>query len=688
MVPANRAGELAETVKQAVESEWQRIAGAVWSACENAGLTNDEDGIISDKRKTRFDTQIACFLSLSWQATPWPDTLEAALKLADGVGPEMPIRQARERVEAVLRMATHQMPKEHRDGRYYVGGKDGPKDKLNNIGLGWSVILAFNSWALDAVRQTRHFTAANAGGWETGTFSNKDVLTGRDEAVAGGRVWAERSQTLGGQWKFLFKHDDWLGAATLVKRLWHFAYLAKSPWSLETGSKRFPMPNTRSLAAHVPFGHDDDPQSNEAQETDSSEKYFAVLALDGDEIGKWVSGEKAPPITGQLADYTDGSDVQRFGAKPYFERPEFKGFLSTQRPLSPSYHLQFSEALSNFALLCARPIVEAFDGRLIYAGGDDVVALLPADMALACAEALRLAFRGCPTLKTFLENHTRRLHEQHECEQKRSSPDAPCYQKLASEGRLMDSPVPGFIVLFDYVDQQKRAIPFMVPGPAADCSVGIAIAHFKAPLQDVVRAAQTAEKRAKRQLGRSAVAVTLCKRSGETIEWGCKWDSGGLDIYDAIMEAMAARAVSGKFPHRVVQLLDSYVTTSSPLAPTSLEPLKDFPAVDVALREFRHALDRQGLDKKSDSFGKLADLARGQSEPDAVLSQYLTQVKQDAEGKLTKAREDGNKWSRLAPADKRSLEIGPVEAPIQAIIGLCQTVAFAHRTRTENSPKS
>ena len=216
VVPANRAGELAETVKQAVESEWQRIAGAVWSACENAGLTNDEAGITAENRKTRFDTQIARFLSLSWQATPWPDTLEAALKLADGVGPEMPIRQARERVEAVLRMATHQMPKEHRDGRYYVGGKDGPKDKLNNIGLGWSVILAFNSWALDAVRQTRHFTAANAGGWETGTFSNKDVLTGRDEAVAGGRVWAERSQTLGGQWKFLFKHDDWLGAATLA----------------------------------------------------------------------------------------------------------------------------------------------------------------------------------------------------------------------------------------------------------------------------------------------------------------------------------------------------------------------------------------------------------------------------------------------------------------------------------------
>jgi len=124
------------------------------------------------------------------------------------------------------------------------------------------------------------------------------------------------------------------------------------------------------------------------------DRYFAVLALDGDKIGKWVSGEKTPRFATQLADYSDAGGEQRFGSRVYFERPEFARFRNAQRPLSPSYHLQFSEALSNFALLCARPIVEHFDGRLIYAGGDDVLALLPADTALACARSLRLAFRG------------------------------------------------------------------------------------------------------------------------------------------------------------------------------------------------------------------------------------------------------------------------------------------------------
>ncbi len=622
VVPANRAAELAKTVKQAIEDEWKQIAGSVWSACKDAGLTNEEGGITEADRKARFDAQIARFLSLSWQATPWPNSLEGALKLTDGFDSEMPIQQARQRVQAVVVMATRQMPLEHRDGRYYVGGKDGPKDKLNNIGLGWSVIFAFNSWALDAVRQTRHFDAANTGGWKTGTFHNKDVLTGRDEAVAGGRVWTERAENYakahGGPWKSLFKHDDWLGAATLVKRLWHFAYLAQEPWSLKTGSDQFSMPNTRSLAAHDPFGRDDDPDNEKAEETDSAEKYFAVLALDGDEIGKWVSGEKAPPFTSQLACYSDSSNAQRFGAKPYFERPEFKDFLKAQRPLSPSYHLQFSEALSNFALRCARPIVEAFTGRLIYAGGDDVLALLPADSALACAEALRLAFTG--------------------------------RKVIAPNGKvLFDSPQPGFLSSDGWKDNHGhgRPIPFLVPGPAADCSVGLAIAHFKAPLQDVIRAARAAEKRAKDQkhLDRSAVAVTLFKHSGETIEWGCKWADGGLHLYRAIAGALELDQLSSKFPYRLIELLAPYLTQPTELAKTQSTPEFEAVADTIIHREFEVACGRQ----------------RGPKWTNEVTDALLRLVAEYC-GRLDKT-----------------------EMKLRNVIGLCQTVAFAHRTHDNDS---
>src|SRR5690606_14052540 len=69
-------------------------------------------------------------------------------------------------------------------------------------------------------------------------------------------------------------------------------------------------------------------------------------------------------------------------------------FLQAPRSVTPSWHLQFAEALGNFSFHAVQSIVEAFDGRLIYAGGDDVLAMLPAQDALSCARALRAAFRG------------------------------------------------------------------------------------------------------------------------------------------------------------------------------------------------------------------------------------------------------------------------------------------------------
>jgi len=635
VVPAKHAADYGERVVEAVKTEWRKIAKSAWDFCEQAGLTADEGGISRQERKERFDRQVEQFLSLSWQVTPWPAKLEDALKLADGFANEMPVQQARKRVNAIVEMATKFMPKAHRDGRFYVGGDNGPKNELNNIGLGWSVILALNGWQLDAVRQTRCFDATNQGRWKVGTFCNKDALNGRDEAVAGGRQWFGKAEKAGEPWNYLFKHDDWLGAAMLIKRVWHLAYL-KAKYGLKTDGQFFPMPNTRGISAHEPFSNADDEKP--VEQIPSSEKYFAVLALDGDQIGKWISGEKTPPFATQLADYWDASHTVRQGVLGYFEK--FDQFLKTNRPLSASYHLQFSETLSNFALFCVRPIVEAFDGCLIYAGGDDVVALLPADTALACAQALRMAFQGQPGLKEFLQANASALLNRH------PESKAPYYQKLAANAVLLDCNVPGFLCRLDIVDNNNRPIPFLVPGPATDCSVGIAVAHFKSPLQDVVRAAQAAEKRAKRRLNRSAVAVTLMKRSGETIEWGCKWDSGGLFAYEAMCRAMANDVVSSKFPHRIVELVEKYQTgEASEKKLGAIEPHEEFQKkVDLVLeKEVAIAAGRQrGPKYNPDEANQIQKSIRD----------YLRSI-QDSQKK------------------------------IDALIGLCQTVAFTHRISEE-----
>jgi hypothetical protein len=502
------------------------------------------------------------------------------------------------------------------------------------------VLYAFNSWALDAVRQTRAFEAWTSGGWQHGVFNNKDSLNGRDEAVAGGREWQQRAEKKGNHWKSLFKNEDWLGAVTLIKRLWHVAYL-EPKWDLGTDSRSFPMPNTRGIAAHDPFSDAEDEQDPE--ELASSDKHFAVLAFDGDEIGKWISGDKAPRFESQLAAYTDGSGNPE-GALRYFKK-YVPNLTAQQRPVSPSYHLQFSEALTNFALDCARPIVEVFDGRMIYSGGDDVLALLPADTALACAQALRIAFQGSPKLGSFLAKNAEVLQKEHE----RNKRDVPVWQKLAAEQRLLDTEQSGFLERRDRVDSEGNdPIPSIVPGPAADASIGIAIAHFKSPLQDVIRAAQAAQKRAKNEFGRSAVSVTLFKRSGEIIEWGCKWDDGGLELYREIASALRNDELSTKFPYRLAELLEPYHAQKAPLVGKSLADVCDFPVDDVIEIEFFNSLKRQS-GKAAPAFSKLSERMR------PPLKAYVTGLNCTSNG--TK-----------------------IQHKIKSFLGLCQTVAFANRT--------
>jgi len=59
--------------------------------------------------------------------------------------------------------------------------------------------------------------------------------------------------------------------------------------------------------------------------------------------------------------------------------------------MSAHEHRDFSRALAGFAGE-AREIVEAHHGALVFAGGDDVLALVPANAAIACAGSLRRAF--------------------------------------------------------------------------------------------------------------------------------------------------------------------------------------------------------------------------------------------------------------------------------------------------------
>jgi CRISPR-associated protein Cmr2 len=428
----------------------------------------------------------------------------------------------------------------------------------------YRVAYETNGRHLDAVRQTRDFKPD-----PIGRAGEKDSLSGKDHAFVRGKDAFARCRSA--DYRKFFKHDDdHLSAITLIKRVWHLAYLKDElKINADPAPGHFPIRSTHAIAAR-----DLKVVEEENTDTNQDEKYLAAIAFDGDSIGKWINGE--------------------------FQK------TANDKELR-EHHARFSQCLSDFALNKVRNIVEstklgqnAPEGFLIYAGGDDVVALTAADSALEIARELHKAFVD------------------------------------ATDGITGQDPKTG-----------KSVKP--------DASAGVAIAHFKAPLQDLIRAAQAAEKHAKNDVGRPAFSVSLMKRSGAISHWGAKWDSGAIELHDAIFEAMKNGELSGKFPHRVCQLLEPYLTQRTGLSKQKDAP--GFQAQETIQMEFFHSATRQG---SGDIAKRLAPF----------LERYLTH--------LAQKRIDDEEAN-----PRRTFKDSIHQVQLSAIIDLCTTLAFTFR----NLPK-
>jgi CRISPR-associated protein Cmr2 len=120
-------------------------------------------------------------------------------------------------------------------------------------------------------------------------------------------------------------------------------------------------------------------------------KYYAILQMDGDNMGKWLKGEFNPKIKDTLHAKVKDALIQFSEGK---DKESLQKILCSRHPTSPSIHQAFSRKLSQFALEEVRKIVEdEHYGKLIYAGGDDVLAFLPIEEVLKCAYDLQKKFK-------------------------------------------------------------------------------------------------------------------------------------------------------------------------------------------------------------------------------------------------------------------------------------------------------
>ncbi len=112
--------------------------------------------------------------------------------------------------------------------------------------------------------------------------------------------------------------------------------------------------------------------------------YYAILKLDGDDLGAWLRGEKSPRVR----------EVMHPTLVSYYEGlgDQAKVGLDATRPVGPALHAAVSTALANFALHVVPHVVAKHHGTVIYSGGDDTLALLPVSTVLRCAIELQQAY--------------------------------------------------------------------------------------------------------------------------------------------------------------------------------------------------------------------------------------------------------------------------------------------------------
>jgi CRISPR-associated protein Cmr2 len=212
------------------------------------------------------------------------------------------------------------------------------------------------------------------------------------------------------------------------------------------------------------------------------ETYYALILLDGDRMGAWLSDQ--PPFALR---YQAGFHPQvRAGfAERAGHNGRLRDYAEAPRAPSPGRHLAISGALNDFSLHLVPHIVEVEHlGRVIYAGGDDVLAMVPVADLLPALQRLRLAYSG---------------HD-------------PAQESGERSGLALRD---GFALL------DGRLMRLM--GTKATASAGAVIAHHQAPLGAVLRELRAAEHRAKDAGGRDALSLTLLKRSGGTLHFTAKW---------------------------------------------------------------------------------------------------------------------------------------------------------------------
>lgn len=249
-----------------------------------------------------------------------------------------------------------------------------------------------------------------------------------------------------------------------------------------------------------------------------AERYYALILMDGDRLGAWLSGENT------LRSRESFHLSVRAGLASYGDE-RLHRYLNLDRPMSPARHMAISSALNGFSLDLVRHVVEDLClGKLLYSGGDDVMAMVCVRDLPKALWLLRLVYSGGMPNEAGAELFEHDLDIKH-----------------------------GFV--------QWRSQLYRVMGERATASSGAVIAHHMAPLSAVLKSLRETEQEAKNKGGRNAFSIRVIKRSGGRVDLTLPWWIGEGSEAVSTMHALETlrAAIASDMSRRAAYHADEWV---------------------------------------------------------------------------------------------------------------------------------
>lgn len=508
LVPMDYSKDIGEDIAKHIKTEWNHITKIVYEYIKEKLKLSNENNI-----KKLFETQNENYWDIHWAATPI--VTEKILTSVENLISENLKNKVKIQVDLFNKINSSN---EH-IGKYYPlsnalvqGALSALKMSFRNIRPDQQAKKCTLCGELEALTDRPY----------TGSESANEYKTNMDN------FWKNLREALGFQSDEKkesgeLKDNERLCSVCLTKRLLSDALI----WSVsnkeekdrhilystftqlnernETIKKHFPSTSYIALTEYFQKKNITDEKEKEKKsqvlfdsedgetlpDLKNQDKYYAILMMDGDRMGKLIMGET---IEAKWGDVIHPEIKNRMSNENFIEpyKSNWKNLYDKPRLITPAIHSAISEALADFAIYEVPQIIKKYKGRLIYAGGDDVCALLPMTKAIEAAKELSSAYKRSFRLISKADNGYE-------------------IKDLTKENNFE-------------IATGKLSIGM---GSAKDITISasILICHYKDPLTAMLkRAHELLDEVAKDEAGRNACAIELYKRNGEYRRFWFKWN--------------------------------------------------------------------------------------------------------------------------------------------------------------------